>query len=535
MKNIRLIYLTSFFCGMADMAIELSASRFLAPTFGTSSIIWTIIIGIIMISMSIGNILGGRSADKNDNLDKLYFFIWIAAIWIAIIPLIGKYIVIFVVFILMMILPGNLLTIGSTISCLVIFSLPLVLLGMASPYLVKMGVRDLKYSGKITGEIYALSTIGSIIGTFIPTFLTIPTIGTSKTFLVFSLLLNIICLYYFVMRKSKYIYKAVTSLIVLALIFSPIKDSYAFWKNNIVYEGESLYNYLQVSENSDSVMLSTNVAFGVQSIYKKNAKLTGMYYDYALMAPLFIKDMSFSKPMDTLILGFGTGTFAKQCKYFFPKAQTDGVEIDKKIADLSKKYFDVKEDEAKIYINDGRTFLYSSDAKKYDLIMVDAYRDITIPFHMSTREFFTEVKKHLKPGGVIVMNINMRSEKNTKINEYLYGTVKSVMKKVYKCDMKDNYNTIVFASDDENCEGNFKNNSTNLNDSNLLKDTSSYVLNNLSEITSSKLVFTDEVAPVEILGEKVLDDIVYAEVLNFKQELNGNHKSIKELFNMISE
>jgi spermidine synthase len=535
MKGKQLIYMTSFFCGMTDMAIELSASRFLAPTFGTSSIIWTIIIGLIMISMSIGNILGGRSADKHDNLDRLYFFIWIAAIWIAVIPLVGKYIVIFVVFVLMMVLPSSLLTIGSTISCLVIFSLPLVLLGMASPYLVKMGVKDLKDSGKTTGEIYALSTIGSIIGTFIPTFLTIPIIGTSKTFFVFSFLLNLICFYYFFITKSKFISKAVTSVIVLVLALSPIKDSYAFWKNNILYEGESLYNYLQVSENNDSVMLSTNVAFGVQSIYKKNQDLTGMYYDYALMAPLFIKNMNFSKPLDTLILGFGTGTFAKQCKRFFPNTQTDGVEIDQKIADLSKKYFDVKDDEAKIYVNDGRTFLYSSDAKKYDIIMVDAYRDITIPFHMSTKEFFTEVKKHLKPGGVIVMNINMRSDKDTEINDYLCETVKSVMKKVYTYDMKDSYNTIVFASDDVNSKENFIDNAAKMDASNLLKDTSSSVSQSLGEITASKLVFTDEIAPVEILGEKVLDDIVSSEVVSFKQELKSSGKGLNGIMDMISQ
>ncbi|NGX96659.1 MAG: spermine synthase [Candidatus Afipia apatlaquensis] len=535
MKSKNFIYLTSFFCGMTDMAIELSASRFLAPTFGTSSIIWTIIIGIIMISMSIGNVIGGRLADKQDNLDKLYSFIWIAAVWIAVIPLIGKYIVIFVVFVLMMILPSNLLTIGSTICCLVIFSLPLTILGMASPYLVKMGVNNLENSGKTTGEIYALSTIGSIIGTFIPTFLTIPIIGTSKTFLVFSLILNLICFYYFFIIRTRYISNAVTSIIVIALVIFPLKDSYAFWKNNILYEGESLYNYLQVSEDNDSVVLSTNVAFGVQSIYNKNQDLTGMYYDYVLMAPLFIKNMNFLKPIDTLILGFGTGTFAKESKRFFPNTKTDGVEIDQKIADLSKKYFGVKDDEAKIYINDGRTFLYSSDAKKYDVIMVDAYRDITIPFQMSTKEFFAEVKKHLKPGGVIVMNINMRSSKNTEINDYLCETIKSVMNKVYTCDMKDSYNTIVFASDDKNCRENYIKNTNEIDSANLLKNTSSYVSKNINEVTKSNHVFTDEVAPVEILGEKVLDDIVSSEVLSFKQELKNSGKGFSGILDMISK
>jgi hypothetical protein len=92
------------------------------------------------------------------------------------------------------------------------------------------------------------------------------------------------------LKKARLAKSVISSFIVLVLTVVPFHDSYAFWKQNIVYEGESLYNYLQVTEDSKSVILSTNVAFGVQSIYKKNSTVTGMYYDYALMAPLFIKN-----------------------------------------------------------------------------------------------------------------------------------------------------------------------------------------------------------------------------------------------------
>lgn len=533
MRDKLLIYFTAFFCGMCVMAVELSASRFLAPIFGTSSIIWTIIIGIIMISMSIGNIIGGRSADKYNDIGRLYSLLWIAVLWIAAIPLIGKYIVDFIAAALALLLSQNLLAAGSTMACLIIFSAPLVILGMVSPYLVKVGVKDIKNSGKITGEIYAVNTIGDIIGTFIPTFLTIPTVGTSKTFYIFALILNLICIYYFMSMKKKYIPKIISAAVITVLIFAPLKDTYAFWKNNIVYEGESTYNYLQVSQDKDSVILSTNVAFGVQSIYKKNKELSGMYYDYALMAPMFIKDMNSSKKMDDLILGFGTGTFAKQCKYYYPATRTDGVEIDEKIAELSKKYFDVKDNEASIYINDGRTFLYSRDAKKYDLIMIDAYRDVTIPFHMSTIEFFREVKKHLNPGGVIVININMRSKNHTEINDYLCETVKRAMNKVYTYNLEESYNTIVFASDDKNCKENFLNNIGKMPDNAPLRSIAEEVSENLKEIKNSDHIFTDEIAPVEVLGEKVLDDIVNNEVKSFKQDLKSNNQGLKGLMDYL--
>jgi len=520
-KNLN-IYLTAFFCGMAVMAVELSATRLLAPTFGTSSIIWSIVIGLIMICLSLGNILGGISADKHNSMDRLYALIWIAAIYIALIPLIGKYIVMLSVILFMWILPQNLVVAGSAFSCLAIFSFPLVIMGMVTPYLVKLGVTDMENSGKTAGKIYALSTIGSIIGTFVPTFITIPYLGTNKTFFTFSIILNIISLYYFLKKKTRLIRTSTSILIVIALMAIPFNDSYAFWKSNIVYEGESLYNYLQVSETKDSVILSTNVAFGVQSIYKKNSSMTGLYYDYALMAPFFIKDMDFSKKMDCLILGLGTGTYAKQLKRFFPNTNTDGVEIDQKIVDLSKKYFELKDNEVNINVNDGRTFLMTSGDKKYDLIMVDAYHDITIPFHMSTQEFFKTVKEHLNPGGAIVVNINIRSEKNTEINNYLTQTIKSVMKKVYTCKIKNSTNTIVFASDDENSLTGFLNSSNKIANDHPFKGVSEYVKNNLEEENESYLIFTDDHAPVELLGQKVLDDIVGNELESFKSELTSD-------------
>ncbi len=533
-KNL-LIYLTAFFCGMSVMAVELSASRLLAPYFGTSQIVWTVIIGLIMISLSLGNVLGGRLADKYNDIGKLYSRIWFACIWIAIIPLVAKYVIAGSVVGLMWVLPNNLLVAGSIISCLIIFSFPLVLLGMASPVLVKLGVSDMESAGRTTGKIYALNTIGSIIGTFIPTFLTIPVVGTSKTFLIFALILNLLVLYYSVRNKIRIIRTAITAAVILALCFIPFNTSYAFWKNNIVVEDESLYNYLQVAEDKDSVILSTNVAFGVQSIYKKNHEMTGFYYDYALMAPYFAKATDQNKKFNVLVLGMGTGTYAKQTKHFFPNSSIEGVEIDQKIVDLSKKYFELSDQEAKVYVNDGRTFLSSNDAKKYDIIMVDAYHDITIPFHMSTKEFFKDVKDHLNPGGIMVMNINIRSKGSTDISNYLEETVRSVMSKVYKCDIENGTNTIVFASDDTSMSSNFIENISKIDSSSSLKKVSEYVKNSMSEITASKHVFTDELAPVEIMGQKALDEIVANELAYYKETIKSSKNGIWDLFNMLSE
>lgn len=533
MKKNLFIYMTSFFCGMTVMGVELSATRLLAPYFGTSSIIYTVVIGLIMISMSAGNVIGGRSADKHNNLGRLFALLWVAALWIAVIPLVGKYVIALSTVLMMFILPGNLLVAGSTISCLLVFSAPLLIMGMVSPYLVKLGISNMENSGRTTGEIYAASTIGSIIGTFVPTFLTIPYLGTLKSFLVFALALNLICLYYFITSKKGFVKGLITTVLTAALLLAPLSSSYAFWKKTVL-EDESLYNYLQVAEEGDSVILSTNVAFGVQSIYKKNQSLSGLYYDYALMSPLFLDKASLDNKMDVLVLGMGTGTFAKECKNYFPNSRIDGVEIDEKIVKLSKEFFDLKDSEATVYVNDGRTFLASPDAGVYDIIMVDAYHDITIPFHMSTKEFFAEVKQHLKPGGVIMININMRSENSSEIVDYLTQTLKTDMKSVYKCGVPNTTNTIVFSSDNPDCLNNFRTNMANLEPGSPLLPIAKNINDNQTEVKESKYVFTDDLAPVEVLGQKVLNDIVQDSLTYFKQELGSSENGVLDIFNLIS-
>ncbi len=532
MKKKLLLYSTSFFCGMSVMAVELSVSKLLAPYFGTSQIIWTVIIGLIMISLSVGNVLGGRSADKHNSMNRLYLIIWAAAIWIAIIPFVGKYIVVGIIGLLFMFLPQNLLITGSAISCLVLFSVPLIGLGMVSPYLVKLGVTDIETTGKTTGKIYAMNTIGSIIGTFLPTFVTIPTVGTSKTFLIFALVLNVICLAYFIMNKVKSVKTSLTFIIIFVLLFIPLSNSYAFWRDCVV-EDESVYNYLQVTEDKDSVYLSTNVAFGVQSVYKKDNKLSGMYYDFALAAPQFIKNFRSDDKAELLVLGNGTGTYAKQSKIYYPNIKTDAVEIDPKIVELSKKYFDLKDDEATIYETDGRTFLSDENCGMYDVIMIDAYHDITIPFHMSTKEFFSKVSEHLKPGGVIILNINMKAKGDNPINQYLSQTVRSVFEKVYTCDLKTSTNELLFASNDTNMVNNLFDNISNMNNANPLKNVFQFVVENLKEVTESSHVFTDEVAPVDILGQKLLNSMVQDETSDLKEMINFKEKGLKGLLDML--
>lgn len=517
-------YLTAFFSGTSVMAIELGASRLLAPYFSSSQIVWTIIIGTIMIAMAIGNVVGGKMADNSSTPTRLFIWLFIGATWIMLIPLFGKFIISGIALILSTFITKGYLVWAGFTSCLVVFVFPLLVLGMVTPHLVKFAVKDISENGKTVGIIEACNTIGSIIGTFLPTFVTIPFVGTSLTFVIFASVLYIVCLSYFIFCKKFIVKSIVITLLALTGGILSSGIGVAFWQNNLLYEGESVYNYLRVEETDDSIILSTNVLFGVQSIKRKSSSLTGMYYDYALAGPIMAG--SCNKEISVLVLGLGTGTFITQCDRYFDVKKADGVEIDGKIINLAYEFFDLPSF-VNTFEEDGRSFI-DSCKEKYDVIMVDAYKDITIPFQMSSIEFFSSVKNHLTENGVMVVNLNMNSNKEGCINDYLIGTINNSFSSVYTCTAGGN--TELFATNNGDVKNLLKEN-LNLIENTQLKSFMNLVFRNLTVQNKSQYLLTDDKAPVEVLGMQVLDDIISNELNDVKQMIKG--KSLKELLKML--
>lgn len=512
LKNKTYLYLTEFFAGMSVMAVELGASRLLAPYFSSSQIVWTIIIGTIMIAMALGNIYGGRAADKNPDPDRLYRRMIVAAVWIAAIPVAGKYVIIGISALLIFSVSSNFLIVAAFAACMVIFVFPLFLLGTVTPSLVKYTVDSLSDSGKTVGMLNAFNTVGSIIGTFVPTFITIPSVGTSATFLIFAGILLLLALIYFISTKTKGRGAAAgVVLFVLCCIFG-MSDSFAFWETDLVYEGESVYNYLQVKESEKDVILSTNVLFGVQSIRKKEEGLTGMYYDYAMAAPLMAGVYDGEK-QDVLVLGMGTGTFAMQCRRYFDGVRVEGVEIDEKITKLARGYFELPDD-VPVSTYDGRAWLNAVD-RKYDVIMVDAFQDITIPFQMSTVEFFTMVKEHLNEDGVMVVNLNMRGQEGDSINQYLSDTISAVFGQVYTADVTGNTNRALYAFDSGKALDTFHENIAQIRDADLAA-LMQKISAEMQRYDAGDYIMTDDKAPVELLGMQIIDKLIQKEVQYYK-------------------
>ena len=515
------LYLTEFFSGMSVMAVELGASRLIDPYFSSSQIVWTIIIGTIMIAMALGNYFGGKSADKDPDPDKLYKRILISAVWIAAIPFVGKLVIMGVVALLVVTVSTNFLIWAAFLACMIIFVYPLFLLGTVTPSLVKYTTDSLEDNGRTVGTLGAFNTIGSIIGTFAPTFITIPTVGTAVTFFIFSgVLLALGLVYFFSCGRCK-IRSAVCTVLFAGFCIAGTTIGFAFWEEALAYEGESVYNYLQVKDEEDRTVLSTNVLFGVQSVYMKNGGLSGLYYDTALAAPMMSDGGDKSS---LLVLGMGTGTYAKQCLEFFPGMTVDGVEIDEKITDLAHEYFDLSES-INVVTYDGRAFLNSlegaykngkASADKYDVIMVDAYQDITIPFQMSSKEFFTLVRDSLKPGGVMVVNMNMRSDGRDGINAYLADTISTVFSEVWTADVRGSTNRELFASNDADMLKKLAKN-TQAAENEQLRSLLTDISAELVRCEAGDLILTDDKAPVELLGMRVIDGLISSELEYYKR------------------
>ena len=513
LENKYYLYLTEFFSGLSVMAVELGASRLLAPYFSSSQIVWTIIIGTIMIAMALGNIWGGKSADRDPNPDKLYGRFVVAAIWIGLIPLVGKYIVLGISALLVLTVSNGFLVVAAFISCMALFVYPLFLLGTVTPSLVRYTVNSLEKSGTTVGTLGAFNTIGSILGTFLPTFVTIPAVGTAMTFMIFAAILLVLAIVYFASRGIKF---AFCSFAIHVLWISAVLSSlsgFAFWDDDLIYEGESVYNYLQVKDSGDSVILSTNVLFGVQSIAMKDEGLTGMYYDYALAAP-FMAGAGEKETLDVLVLGMGTGTYARQCLNYFDNVSVEGVEIDRKITELAGEHFGLPES-VPVATYDGRAYLQAVD-KKYDVIMVDAYQDITIPFQMSSVEFFMLVQAHLNEDGVMVVNMNMKSDGAESINAYLSDTIASVFGEVCTVDVKHATNRELFAANNPEVLARFAANVERC-EIPALKELMQSVSGELAAYEGGERILTDDKAPVEVLGMKVIDEIIRDELGYYKE------------------
>jgi len=426
-----------FICGAVVMILELVGSRVLAPYVGTSIVVWTSLIGIILGSLSLGYWWGGKIADKKPNYKTFSFIIFIPAIYIGLITFSKSIVLDF--------LQQNITSIhiGATLSTLILFALPSVLLGMISPYAVRLKIKDLDSSGKTVGSLYAISTIGSIAGTFLAGFVLIAYFGSTNILLVLSLILVFTSLLAYI--KSNLALKAIVILLlILGLIAVNSYDT--FLKKQGFIDVDTQYNrvliYKSIDEETDRPIL--NMVINPREV--QSAMFLDDDNDLVFMYSKFFHLVSHFKPdlRRSLMIGGAGYSFPKEYLKKYTEASIDVVEIDPILTQLAKRYFNLRDNQRlTIYHEDGRTFV-NKTKNTYDVIFTDAMNSLySIPFQLTTKETVKRMYEMLNDDGVVL--VNMISSIEGEGGEFLraeYATFKTVFTQVYLFPVEDAHNSL---------------------------------------------------------------------------------------------
>ena len=510
------LYLIAFASGMATLAIELSASRLLGSVFGNSNLVWANVIGLMLLYLTVGYFLGGRLADRFPREDILLRLILWAAFLSGLIPLAARPVIsraaeaVFGA--------EAALALGSFIVILILFSLPVTLLGMVSPFVIRLAVTDVAGSGKVAGQVYAISTLGSLLGTFLPVLVTIPRLGTTRSFLLFAGLLFATAFLGLVRVNRRAALPYCLMPLILALpagtaLGSPLRPAAA--GAQLKHEGESAYNYIQVQEDADGYRyLYLNEGQGVHSQWHATEIFYGGTWDYFLAAPYFNPPPFGARQVDSMLLiGSAAGTIPRQHIAVYGDILIDGIELDPEIVAAGAGFFGMNQAEMpqlRTHIGDGR-YLLNRIERQYAIIAIDAYRPPYIPWHLTTVEFFAEVKARLSENGAVAINVG-RTDTDRRLVDALSQTLLQVFPSVHAIDVPRSFNTILAAtigpSAGENLRANLKRLDPEAHP--MLKDILARAADNLRPLGESEIIFTDDRAPVETLVDSIVLDFLLA-------------------------
>ncbi|MBK5231999.1 MAG: fused MFS/spermidine synthase [Thermoleophilia bacterium] len=468
------------------MGTEIAGARLLAPYFGDSTIVWANTIGVVLVALSVGYWLGGKLADRDPRLSTLCKVVLGGSLLIALIPFLAQPFLGASVDAFDTISVGAFA--GSLLGVLVLLAIPVMVMGSVSPWAIRIAMSDVEHAGELAGRLYAVSTAGSLVGTMISALVTIPLLGTQRTFLVFALVVAAVGLVGLGWRWAP------VPAIVAAALLIPVGTIKASDTGAVLFEAETTQQYARVVEKPDGERnLELNEGQAIHSIYRPGTWLVGGYWDENLVLP-FATDTGPKPPERVAILGSAAGTVARAYGHFFPETKVDAVEIDGELTELGRRYFDLDNPNMEVFTEDARPWLRQADPV-YDTIMVDAYRQPYIPFYLATKEFFELVRERLRPGGTILINVG-HPEGNDDLEKALSTTLAESFPSIMRDPVEDT-STMLVAGE------------TPVSARNLLAAAPSMPapLPGLATATASRLepaltggdVWTDDKAPVEWL------------------------------------
>jgi spermidine synthase len=384
-----------------------------------------------------------------------------------------------------------------------LFAPTLLALGMVAPYAIRLRLAAVEDAGKAAGGLYALSTAGSIFGSFVPVMILLPEIGTRNTFAVLSGTLIVMSISGLLLERPRAISMAVVlvgAAAIAALFLGTGGEIRPAYRGTLLAEQESEYNYIQVLQDGSETV------HAIHSIYNPGSLETGGPWDYFTLGPAIAGNES---PANALIVGLAGGTAARQLHAAYPGIEVDGIEIDQAIVDVGRKYFALTDAVANVTVADGRYAIETTD-KTYDLICLDAYRQPYIPFHLATVEFFELASRHLEPGAVLAVNAG-RTENDFRLVDALSHTLAQVFETVIVVDVERYDNSMIFATHQVMSVDQFAGRLRDAGRVPLAGTVAGWALQHgkIRTASTSGQVLTDDHAPIEwIIDQIIIDEAI---------------------------
>lgn len=395
-----LLEIVVFTSGALVMIYEIIGSRILAPYIGTSTYVWTSLIGVILASLSLGYWLGGKTADRKPDLRVLSGVMFAGAALLSVTVLLHS-------FVLSVISISSLgLELKSIVAALILFAPASVLFGFVTPYAVRLKMQRIEDAGKTVGRLYALSTVGSILGTFSAGFVLLPFVGSIRTLYLLTAILFALSLLLAPFKLSTvnvFVILLLPSAILLNEIFV-----YFLSKNYDLHDFDTEYSRIQVFNSTDVLtkkpirVFATDPRSTQSAMFLDSNNLVSKYAQFYHLLRHFNPDFQ-----NTLIIGGAGYSFPKEYLRAYPAKKIDVVEIDSQVTEIARHLFRLSDSpDLRIFHEDGRVFLNKIEKKKYDVVLIDAFGSLySIPFQLTTREAVGQINKGLADDGVVIMNL----------------------------------------------------------------------------------------------------------------------------------
>lgn len=493
----RFLAFASFTSGFAVMGSEVASGRLLAPSFGTSSLVWSALIGAVLGAMAAGALLGGRWTKRPHALGETFAAMAIAGVLLAFIPMLARPLMRAT---LEHFLAGRLVVLGLGFAAvLAMIVVPVILLGAMGPVLVHYATEERADVGRRSGQLSALGTLGSLVGTFACGLVLVPHAGTEATFRICGSIAFFVGAFgwSFVGRAPRRRAIAVAAGGGLAVIASAVVADLARSGRPPVFEAETARGHVKVVDDARFRTLYLDDGYAKQSVVRLDGEpyLRGVWGFYAL-APTFTK----RTPSRILVIGLGGGTSATEYRRRLPNAEIVAVEIDAGVIDVAQRFFGLPSS-VEVHCEDARAFL-ARDRRSFDLVVVDAFQFPYVPFQLATREFFADVAAHLDEGGALVVNAG-RNRADLDVVHAIASTLEVVFAHVSGVDVPNTTNSILVASAHPLVEaGGSRNVRFNARERSELAELPP--LARWSVPPEQRIVLTDDRAPIEWLTNRVV-------------------------------